>query len=132
MNDPADHDLEYLLAFNGRIHHFEKGYWAKFEITKGEGTDLRPHGLSYSFTLHAPNGKRLLGFDNAHAPPKGGGFTKKSKTNDHWHRDQTDRGRPYAYKDAATLLEDFQIEVERTLADLGVSSDVIEADDREE
>jgi hypothetical protein len=25
-----DHGLEFLLAFNGRIHHLEKGYWLKF------------------------------------------------------------------------------------------------------
>jgi hypothetical protein len=27
-----DHGLEFLLAFNGRIHYLEKGYWLKFEI----------------------------------------------------------------------------------------------------
>ena len=62
----ADHGLEFLLAFNGRIHHLERGYWLKFEVARGEATAERPHGLSYSFTLHAPNGTRLVGFDNAH------------------------------------------------------------------
>ena len=46
----ADHGLEFLLAFNGRIHHLEKGYWLKFEITRVETTGKRPHGLSYSLT----------------------------------------------------------------------------------
>ena len=110
MNDPADHGLEYLLAFNGRIHHFEKGYWVKFEITKGEATDRRPHGLSYSFTLHAPDGR----------------------THDHWHRDRADQGRPYVFKDATTLLEDFQIEVERVLKERGISSDVVETGGKED
>ena len=26
----SDHGLEFLLAFDGRIHHLEKGYWLKF------------------------------------------------------------------------------------------------------
>jgi hypothetical protein len=46
-----DHGLEFLLAFNGRIPHLEKGYWLKFDITRVETTPERPHGLSYSFTL---------------------------------------------------------------------------------
>src|ERR1700704_3222199 len=62
----SDHGLEFLLAFDGRIHHLEKGYWLKFEMTRGEATRNRPHGLSYSFTLRAPDGTRLVGFDNAH------------------------------------------------------------------
>lgn len=76
MNGRAeDYGLEFLLAFNGRIHHLEKGYWLKFEITRVEATPERPHGLSYSFTLHAPDGTRLVGFDNAHnAPGRGSRF----------------------------------------------------------
>ena len=50
----AEHGLEFLLAFDGRIHHLEGGYWLKFEIKRVEATKERPHGLSYSFTLHAP------------------------------------------------------------------------------
>lgn len=26
----TDYGLEFLLAFDGRIHHLEKGYWIKF------------------------------------------------------------------------------------------------------
>lgn len=67
----SDHGLEFLLAFNGRIHHLEKGYWLKFDIMRVTATAERPHGLSYSFTLHAPDGTRLVGFDNAHdVPPR--------------------------------------------------------------
>jgi hypothetical protein len=42
------------------------GYVLKFEIKVIEKSERVPHGISYSFTLHKPNGKRLLGFDNAH------------------------------------------------------------------
>ena len=34
----AEHTLEFLLDFNGRIHCYEKGYWVKFEITQGDKT----------------------------------------------------------------------------------------------
>lgn len=54
-----DYGLEFLLAFNGRIHHLEEGYWIKFEIKRVKATGKRPHGLAYSFTLHAPEGARL-------------------------------------------------------------------------
>ena len=32
---------------------------------------------------------------------------------DHWHRDNSDEGQPYIYKNAATLLEDFWREVDK-------------------
>src|SRR5437667_10155823 len=103
-----DHGLEFLLAFNGRIHHLEKGYSLKFEITRVEVTPERPHGLSYSFTLHAPDGTRLVGFDNAHnVPARGSRFKRRQKAGDHWHRMEKDPGRPYAFKNAETLIDDF-------------------------
>lgn len=109
--------LNFLLAFDGREHHFEGGCWAKFEIRQVAATKAKPHGLSYSFTLHGPDGKRLLGFDNAHAvKPPGGGHRKTAAENDHWHRTAEDIGIPYRFVDVETLLEDFQAAVERTLA----------------
>jgi hypothetical protein len=100
-----DHTLEFLLAFIGRVHHLEEGYWIKFEIEKGETAKGRPHGLSYSFTLHAPDGKRLVGFDNAHrVPATGSRFKRQSPASDHWHRTENDPGRLYGFRDAETLL----------------------------
>jgi hypothetical protein len=70
-----EHALEFLLAFDGHRHHYPEGYYAKFEIKRTELTPERPHGLRYSFTLHGPDGARLLGFGNAHAiPPVGSRF----------------------------------------------------------
>jgi hypothetical protein len=76
----TDHGLEFLLAFDGRVHVFEEGYWVKFEIKRVKSTKERPHGLSYSFTLHGPDGKRLLGFDNAHGVGTKGSRLKKRLT----------------------------------------------------
>ena len=87
MEKPSEYGLEFLLAFDGRIHHLEEGYWIKFEIKRVGATKKRPHGLSYAFTLHAPDGTRLVGFDNAHGvPARGSRFKVRPEASDHWHR----------------------------------------------
>ena len=121
-----DHGLEFLLAFDGRVHFLEGGYWIKFEIRRMAGTPTRPHGLSYSFTLHAPSGRRLLGFDNAHGVRTRRG--RRRTEYDHWHRTERDPGRPYVFKDAVKLLDDFFDEVERILKARGVDPTVIAVD----
>src|SRR5260221_2515798 len=122
----SDHGLEFLLGFDGRIHHLEKGYWLKFEIARVTATTNRPHGLSYSFTLHAPNGTRLVGFDNAHGvPARGSRFKRPPAANDHWHRTENDPGRPYEFIDADTLLQDFFREVRRILRDRCIPETVV-------
>lgn len=45
---PPEYSLEFLLAFDGRIHHLEEGYWIKFEIKRVTASSERPHGLSHS------------------------------------------------------------------------------------
>lgn len=132
--EPDDHGLEFLLAFDGRRHFFEQGYFLKFEIKRVQPTTLRPHGLRYSFTLHGPGGKRLLGFDNAHTiRPPGTKHRKRPTAADHWHRTGSDKGRIYKYQGAEQLLDDFFREVRRTLKELGVSDEVIgDSDERKE
>ena len=121
----VDHGLEFLLAFDGRIHHLEKGYWLKFEIARVAATATRPHRLLYSFTLHAPDGKRLVGFDNAHeARRRGARFKSRGQASDHWHRTDKDPGRPYVFTNAERLIDDFFDEVERTLSERGVGIQV--------
>ena len=83
--------------------------------------------MSYSFTLHAPDGTRLVGFDNAHSVPvRGSRFKRRGKATDHWHRTEKEQARPYAVKDAETLIDDFFDEVERVLRERGVDLRVIE------
>ena len=67
MHTNKDKGLETLLDLNGVVIDQEKGYWVKFEIYKTDITKERPHGLSYSLTLHEKYGKRIMGYDNAHA-----------------------------------------------------------------
>ena len=120
---PPDYGLEFLLAFDGRIHRLEDGHWIKFEIKRVKASARRPHGLSYSFTLHGPDGGRLVGFDNAHRV----GTRRKSqpRAGDHWHRDPSDPGRPYQFEDAETLLDNFFDAVERVLKERGVGMTVV-------
>jgi hypothetical protein len=125
--------LEFLLAFDGRIHHLERGYWLKFEVKRTAATPERPHGLRYSFTLHDPNGNRLIGFDNAHGvPPQGSRFRKPEVEYDHWHRTGNDEGRPYQFTTADKLLADFEAEVVRVLAENGIGTAVIGESDTTE
>jgi hypothetical protein len=80
-----------------------------------------PHGIDYSLTLHDKYGKRVLGFDNAHAAPKKSGrFSPRRVEYDHWHPD----GRTtevYEFTDAGKLVEDFFAAVDRMLKDGGTT-----------
>lgn len=130
VGEPSDYGLEFLLAFDGRIHHLEEGYWIEFRIKRVKAARERPHGLSYAFTLHTPDGTRLVGFDNAHGVPAAGSRRKRRPAaHDHWHRTEEDPGRPYAFKDAETLIDDFFDEVERVLGERGIGTTVIRVEE---
>ena len=129
--DRKDHTLEFLLDFHGRVHHYQRGYWVKFEIWRVDASRERPHGLSYSFTLHGPDNRRLVGFDNAHPTRPARSGRKGARANDHWHRTESDPGRPYAFKDAARLIDDFFDEVERVLTEKGVPFQAVEGQEGE-
>jgi hypothetical protein len=131
MKEAAEDALEFLLAFDGHVHWLDQGYRVKVEIKRVEPTRERPHGLRYSFTLHDPDGNRLIGFDNAHAVAVAGSrFGRRPAAADHWHRTETDEGRPYAFVSADTLLADFFREVRRVLAERGISDAVLRVEDR--
>jgi hypothetical protein len=111
-----DHDfsLDTLLELHGQVLVIdEAGYWVRFVVHRVPATPNKPHGLDYSLTLHAPNGARLVGFDNAHQVDGNQG-----KGHDHRHRLHTVR--PYDYKDAATLLAAFWQEVESVMRERGI------------
>jgi hypothetical protein len=117
---------EFVNPARGVLSDALQHNWLKFEVRKVEASHGRPHGLSYSFTLHGPDNRRLVGFDNAHGVPAKGRFKKRSRAMDHWHRTQTDEGRPYAFKDAEKLISDFFAEVERVLTERGVPFEVVD------
>jgi hypothetical protein len=128
----VDHGIEFLLAFDGRVHILEGGYSIKFAVKRVDASPGRSHGLSYSLTLHAPGGSRLVGFDNAHEPRRYGPGSRRVIERDHLHRTKSDPGRSYAFKDAATLIVDFFAEVERVLSERGIGTDVVSVKEAKE
>lgn len=116
-----DRGLADLLALDGVVLVVDPlgNHWVKFVAKRVDPSDERPHGLSYSLTLHAANGERLVGFDNAHAVSSGSGPSRRaSATHDHRHRHGATK--PYEYRDAATLMRDFWNEVDTVLKEKGV------------
>jgi hypothetical protein len=111
-----DASLDALLLLDGDTFFAdaEGEYWVKFSVQQVQVTQMRPHGLHYSLTLHDRSGARLLGFDNAHAIREGSGPGARTRIEyDHLHSGE--RVRFYVYQDAATLLADFWTEVEAIL-----------------
>lgn len=120
---PVDHDPSFdtLLYLDGNVFVIDPsgGHWVKFEVKRVGVTAERPHGLRYSLTLHAADGARLVGFDNAHSVVSGSGpGAKMPEAFDHRHRLRSIK--PYEYQDAASLIADFWKEVEAVLAERGV------------
>jgi hypothetical protein len=116
-----DSGAEVLLDLDGQVFVVDaRGQsWVRFSVCRVVSTPGRPHGLNYSLTLHGPGGSRSVGFDNAHPVRESRGPGGKSRGPlDHRHRMETVR--PYRFKDAATLLEDFWAEVDKLLKEKGV------------
>ncbi len=112
----ADQTLAYLLDFDGEAIVYDGGYVARFRVKRIEATSGKPHGISYSLTFHAADGRRLMGYDNAHGVAhRGGRLVERPAAFDHWHRDETDEGRPYQFETAEKLITDFFDEIERIL-----------------
>jgi len=83
-------------------------------------TDDIPHGIRYTLTLHEPYGKRILGYDNAHAVklPKKFKYAGRRLPFDHKHRHVSDKDVPYGFGSAYQLLEDFFKDVDRVLQEV--------------
>ena len=112
--------LDTLLDLDGTTYRLDSGYWVKFEARRVTATAQRPHGVTYSLTLHDCRNLRVMGFDNAHGcpTPRRHKFSGRRIAWDHRHSRTTIA--PYGYESAAQLPEDFWVEVERVTG--GVSS----------
>ncbi len=112
-----DRSLDALLDLDGATLVIdEHAHVVRFVVRRTDVTEARPHGLSYSLTLHDRTGRRLIGFDNAHAVERPGGkFVEQPRVYDHVHRGKDDEGRPYTFESPGKLIEDFWAEVDRIL-----------------
>ncbi len=120
--DVRDRSLDTLLDLDGQVLVVDPAgkHWVRFSVRRVPPTPERPHGLSYSLSLHDERNERLVGFDNAHpVKPTAGPSGKTRQRQDHRHRLRTIR--PYDYTDAATLLADFWAEVDAALKERGVN-----------
>ena len=116
-----DFGIETLIDLHNQVIDQVGGYWVKIEAWRVKTTVEVPHGIRYALTLHDPYGKRILGYDNAHAvkPPKKFKYAGQRLTYDHKHRHANDTGVPYEFQDAQQLLVDFLNEVDRVLKEVG-------------
>ena len=102
-----DEPFERLLDYHRRRYWLLNGWSLRFRVIAVEITEVRPHGIRYSLTLHDTDGTRLLGFDNAHGIPR-------QLKHDHQHRfRKTHEVVPYEFRGADELLVDFFAAVER-------------------
>jgi len=108
---------------HGQVLDQGNGYWIKIEAWRADVSTTIPHGVRYTLTLHEPYGRRILGYDNAHAvkPPKRLKFAGRRLAHDHKHRHVSDKGVPYEFRDAFQLLNDFFQEVDRVLKEIKAS-----------
>jgi Family of unknown function (DUF6516) len=115
-----DPGISTLLDLHGQVLDQGNGYWIKMEAWRVEPSAHIPHGVRYTLTLHEPYGKRILGYDNAHAvkPPMRLKFAGHRLAYDHKHRHISDKGVPYEFRDAFQLLNDFFQEVDRVLKEI--------------
>jgi hypothetical protein len=111
-----DRGLENLLDLNGQVFVVDLlgRFVARFSVNRIPATPNKPHGIDYSLTLLGPDGRRIIGYDNAHPIQATKGPSGRSTTSqDHRHR--YDRVRPYKFVDAGTLMEDFWKDVRKIL-----------------
>lgn len=116
-----DTSLDALLDLDGEVFVIDAdaGLWVQFKARAVPVSELKPHALDYSLTLHDRSDERPAGFDNAHAVAgRRGPGSRKRTAFDHKHRLRTIR--PYDYEDAGTLLQDFWAEVDAVLREKGV------------
>ena len=115
-----DPGIATLVELHDQIIDQGNGYWVKIEAWRVAVTQDIPHGIRYSLTLHEPCGKRILGYDNAHAvkPPKKFKYAGIRLPYDHKHRHVSDQGVPYEFRDAHQLLADFFSEVDRVFEEI--------------
>jgi hypothetical protein len=110
----TDEPMQRLLEFDRRRYWLVNGWSIQFRIAVTPLSQVRPHGIRYSFTLHDIDGTRLLGYDNAHGAGRALAY-------DHRHRlRRTEELVPYEFRGADELICDFFAAVESACETEGV------------
>ncbi len=117
-----DWGLQHLLDMDGQRGEVGGGYWYKIEAHRVPPTPAVPHGIKYSLTLHALDGPRVFGIDNAH-PPKVTGERRgpgRVRRIEYDHQHLGGKVSFYEYVSAEDLLTDFFGKVDAVLQEKGV------------
>ena len=116
-----DKSLDTLLYLDGDHSVIDDyGNWVKFEASQVDVTEYRPHGLSYSLTLHDKHGMRIFGMDNAHKAMDGRNNRYKARVveYDHLHPDGGKVSVVYKFESPEKLIADFWRSVDERLAEI--------------
>lgn len=120
-----EEELQMLLSLDGSSYEAAEGYIVEFMVHLTSATKERPHGISYALVFRPVDGEPYVRFDNSHAVDRPGGkYVKAAVAYDHWHRDENDKGRPYNFKGAVQLLDDFWREVKRVMNEKEIPNDL--------
>ena len=117
-----DKELEGILSQDGDVLEIGHGYSVRFRIKKVPKSPQRPHGLDYALTMHAPGGRRLVGYDNAHVPEELQSRSKvgrQAQACDHIHYENL-RVKLYDFRTPGDLMVDFWVSVEAKLKEEGI------------
>ena len=117
MAKGQDYEMENLLNLHGHKFYRDDGYWYQIEVRRVDKTKERPHGMSYSLTLHEKSNKRVYGIDNAHGYDfRKSRFSGRRIVYDHKHLEE--KVMPYEYESPAKLVADFFREADEYLNNL--------------
>lgn len=115
-------DIATLFDLAG-VHQLTNGGQLVIRAEYRDTTPQRPHGLSYAFILQDTTGKRLLGFDNAHAYDGAG----PDEPFDHEHpASRVDTRIPYNFTTASALITDGFARCETYCAAHGIPFEFVE------
>ena len=133
-----EYPLEFLLAFDGRIHHLEEGYWIKFEIkrVKSSDTSVRMAYLILSLCTHPRASGSSVSTTPIGVAATGSRYKTRPRTRDHRHRTESDSGRPYRFVNVETLHRgcltiSFPRSNEPRLQERGVGTTVIAVEEKD-
>ncbi|MDP6345172.1 MAG: DUF6516 family protein [Alphaproteobacteria bacterium] len=121
-HDPKFEGLDGLLELDRQVIEVGNGYWVAIRARLVPKDAGRPHGIEYALTFHTPGGRRLVGYDNAHAPHARSGPSGRSRRPvefDHVHRRH--RVKRYLFETPGKLLRDFWADVETMLKEEGIT-----------
>lgn len=114
-----DTGLDTLLSMDGVVRVYPNKYWWKIKAHLVDPSEQRPHGISYSFTLHDNKNTRIFGMDNKHVPKnRRKGYHGRIIEFDHVHEDKNDKGTAYAFINAETLMSDFLLKVKEIMDEM--------------